>query len=408
MAQLRNVLMPRHAARLTAALLTLLVSVFWVVPETSKSRAYLQPSGEHSLTGRRSVALAGLLSPLVLGNDAHAITQEELRVASLFLCSSPSVIGIGEQPTRGRKAATAGSGFVWDGSHVVTNYHVISDLQHPHVTFLTKDSDGIEQHTTLSACVVGADPLSDIAVLEVAIEDGQANLKQLMRPLPRGISAQLKPGQEVFALGNPYGLEHSMSRGIVSGVSRKMEGQAGRPMNGIIQTDASINPGNSGGPLLDTKGAVVGINTAILSMSGSFQGVGFAVPIDTVTKNVNSMLSEGYVSRPSLGVVFAPDEMSRSLGVGGAMVLKVLPGGPAQRAGLRALRGGQLGDVIVSLGGRPVGSAGDVFTLLDQRAPGEDVTMSVQRASADENSDQFDVVDLTVRLGRSNSKLVVT
>ncbi|CAE7500409.1 DEGP1 [Symbiodinium natans] len=137
-----------------------------------------------------------------------------------------------------------------------------------------------------------------------------------MQPLSRGASADLKPGQEVFALGNPFGLEHSMSKGVISGVARSMEGTAGWPMSGIIQTDASINPGNSGGPLLNSEGSVVGVNTAILSTSGTFSGVGFALPIDTVQKNVASMIEEGYVTRPSIGVELAPDEVLAQLLLG--------------------------------------------------------------------------------------------
>eukprot|EP00913_Durusdinium_trenchii_P020908 g19644.t1 len=213
------------------------------------------------------------------------------------------------------------------------------------------------------AYVVGADPLSDIAVLQVKDD---AQVETLMQPLQRGVSQELKPGQEVFALGNPFGLEHSMSKGVISGLSRSMEGTGGWPMSGIIQTDASINPGNSGGPLLDSEGSVVGVNTAILSTSGTFSGVGFALPIDTVAKNVGAMIEEGYVSRPSIGVELAPDSVSGALGVPGAMVMKVVPGGPAQQAGMRALHGGQLGDVIVRMGGRQISSSSDVFRYLDQ------------------------------------------
>jgi len=333
---------------------------------------------------------------------------EELRAASLFQRVSPSVLTVGEKrssPSAAPQGPT-GTGFVWDASHVVTNFHVVGELKDPHVTFLRKGEAG-DEHVTFGAYVVGADPLSDIAVLQVKDDQSAEMLPSLMQPLERGQSQMLKPGQEVFALGNPFGLEHSMSKGVISGLSRSMEGAGGWPMNGIIQTDASINPGNSGGPLLDSEGAVVGVNTAILSTSGTFSGVGFALPIDTVAKNVGAMIEEGYVSRPSIGVELAPDAMSESLGMPGAMVMKVVPGGPAQRAGMRALRGGQLGDVIVRMGGRQISSSSDVFRYLDQRTPGEEIVMTVQRPSPDVNSDDPDVVDLKVRLGRSNSKMVV-
>jgi S1-C subfamily serine protease len=348
----------------------------------------------------------GLLAANPAG-AARAITQDEWKAASLFMETSPSVVGIGEVPLRA--GSSIGTGFVWDDYHVVTNFHVISELRRPYVTFLSKDASGADEHITVGANIVGADPLSDIAVLQVQTDgEDRYSVPRFMQALPRGVSNSLLPGQEVFALGNPFGLEHSMSKGVISGVSRTMDGQAGWPMSGIIQTDASINPGNSGGPLLNSEGAVIGVNTAILSSSGTFAGVGFALPIDKVQQNVASMIREGYVSRPSLGVELAPDDMTESLGVGGAMITKVFTGSPAQQAGLRAMRKGHLGDVIVSIAGRPISKSQDVFSFLDQKLPGEEIMMSVQRASADVSSDKLDQVDLTVRLGRSNSKLVST
>ena len=379
----------------------------YVLPGSQRKQTTGDTDAKPSLL-RRSM-MAGLLIPAYPGR-ADALMAEELRAASLFQRVSPSVLTVSEKRNSPSAApdGPTGTGFVWDGSHVVTNFHVVRELKDPHVTFLRKGEGGAsDEHVTVGAYVVGADPLSDIAVLQVKDEASDGTLPALMRPLDRGNSQVLRPGQEVFALGNPFGLEHSMSKGVISGVSRSMEGAGGWPMNGIIQTDASINPGNSGGPLLDSDGSVVGVNTAILSTSGTFAGVGFAIPIDTVAKNVGAMIEEGYVSRPSLGVELAPDAMSESLGMPGAMVMKVMPGSPAQRAGMRALHGGQLGDVIVRMGGRQISSSSDVFRYLDQKEPGEEIVMSVQRPSQDVNSDNPDVVDLKVRLGRSNSKMVV-
>lgn len=382
-------------------------ATLYVVPESRQPSSGSAEGADQTKPLQRRALLAGLLAPAIPGR-ADALMPEELRAASLFQRVSPSVLTVGEKrssPSAAPQGPT-GTGFVWDASHVVTNFHVVSELKDPHVTFLRKGEAG-DEHVTLGAYVVGADPLSDIAVLQVKDDQSAELLPSLMQPLERGQSQLLKPGQEVFALGNPFGLEHSMSKGVISGLSRSMEGAGGWPMNGIIQTDASINPGNSGGPLLDSEGAVVGVNTAILSTSGTFSGVGFALPIDTVAKNVGAMIEEGYVSRPSIGVELAPDAMSESLGMPGAMVMKVVPGGPAQRAGMRALRGGQLGDVIVRMGGRQISSSSDVFRYLDQRKPGEEIVMTVQRPSPDVNSDDPDVVDLKVRLGRSNSKMVI-
>jgi len=220
-----------------------------------------------------------------------------------------------------------------------------------------------------------------------------------MAPLPRSSSNNLLVGQNVFAFGNPFGLEHSMSRGIISGVARKMEGAGGRPINGVIQTDASINPGNSGGPLLDSDGNVIGVNTAILTGSGTFAGVGLAIPIDTVSRNVESIISKGFVRRPRLGIVFAPDVMSEELQLNGIMVMKVAPDGPAASAGVRPMRGGRLGDVVVSMDGKRVASTDDLFGVLEQKAPGDLVKLVVQRASTDAESDKYEEVELKVTLG---------
>lgn len=296
----------------------------------------------------------------------------------------------------------AGSGFVWDKNYVVTNSHVIQGMEKPYVTFLSQDTNGGIRRMTLDAAVVGADAASDVAVLRVGARTrdvGDMPLN-LMQALPRGTSSNLLVGQSVFAFGNPFGLEHSLSRGIISGVSRKMEGAGGRPINGVIQTDASINPGNSGGPLLNSDGQVIGVNTAILTGSGTFSGVGLAIPIDTVSRNVESIIAKGFVRRPILGIVFAPDVMSEELQLNGIMVMKVVPEGPAEKAGVRPMRGGRLGDVVVQMDGKRISSTDDLFAILDTKVPGQSVGMTVQRASVtDTESDKYENVDLTIKLG---------
>ncbi|CAJ1428692.1 unnamed protein product, partial [Effrenium voratum] len=242
--------------------------------------------------------------------------SDEQLVTALFERVTPGVVSIAKEPppqdTLGEKPspAIAGSGFVWDKKHVVTNFHVISELQTTFVTFLLKDGSG-PRRVSYRAEVIGYDSTSDVAVLEVLTPDGSG--------LPKG--------QNVFAFGNPFGLEHSLSRGIISGVSRRLESAGGRPISGVIQTDASINPGNSGGPLLNSEGQVIGVNTAILSGSGMFAGVGLAIPIDTVSKNVESILSRGFVKRPLLGLVFAPDVMDQELQLNGIMVMRAAASG---------------------------------------------------------------------------------
>jgi len=319
---------------------------------------------------------------------------------------TPGVVSIAKEPppkdTLGEKpsAGIAGSGFVWDKQHVVTNYHVISELQTPYVTFLLKDGSG-SKRLSYQAQVVGYDTTSDVAVLEVASKEQQESPKGLMQPLSRGRSDRLLVGQNVFAFGNPFGLEHSLSRGIISGVSRRLEGAGGRPISGVIQTDASINPGNSGGPLLNSDGEVIGVNTAILSGSGMFAGVGLAIPIDTVFKNVESIISKGFVKRPLLGIVFAPDVMDQELQLNGIMVMKVIPDGPAASAGVRPMRGGRLGDVVVAMDGKRLSTTDDLFGMLEQRAPGDTIKLTVQRPSADVDSEKLEELDLPIKLGQA-------
>ncbi|CAK0880176.1 unnamed protein product [Prorocentrum cordatum] len=374
------------------------------------------PPRRGSAAGRRS-ALAGAGGALLAlgglaagpGTAAARLTPQELQQVELFSRSSPSVLGISEGFTRllqGMPAPSGatGSAFIWDDDHIVTNFHVIAHMTDPYATFLVTGPSGNEIRSIHKLVLVGGDPLSDIAVLQApSLRDSEVH--KLIRPMSRGSSSTLVPGQEVFALGNPYGLEHSMSRGIVSGVSRTMPmGMGGRPMGGVIQTDAAINPGNSGGPLLDSKGRVVGINSGILSSTGSFGGVGLAIPIDLVEQHVTKMLSNGYVSRAVLGVTFAPAAMSKALGVDGVMVKQVVRDSPASRAGLRALGNGHLGDIIASIEGKSIASSTDVVRVLDQLAPGQAVKVQLKRASQDIDSDRYDIVDLRIVLDSSGQK----
>lgn len=368
---------------------------------------------EHPLRRQLLVPVLELCSALQVA-PALALSGDEQLVTSLFERVTPGVVSIareappkesmGEKPSPG----IAGSGFVWDKKHVVTNYHVINELQTPYVTFLLKDGEG-SKRLSYQAQVVGYDATSDVAVLEVGSQDSKDKQKEkemdiprgLMQPLARGRSDRLLVGQNVFAFGNPFGLEHSLSRGIISGVSRRLEGAGGRPISGVIQTDASINPGNSGGPLLNSDGEVIGVNTAILSGSGMFAGVGLAIPIDTVYKNVESIISKGFVKRPLLGLVFAPDVMDQELQLNGIMVMKVIPDGPAASAGVRAMRGGRLGDVVVAMDGKRISSTDDLFGMLEQRAPGDTVKLTVQRPSADVDSEKLEELDLSIKLGQA-------
>mmetsp|Transcript_23455 Transcript_23455/g.54680 ORF Transcript_23455/g.54680 Transcript_23455/m.54680 type:complete len:461 (-) Transcript_23455:188-1570(-) len=283
----------------------------------------------------------------------------------------------------------SGTGWVFDqDGHIVTNYHVIKDANELQVRFL----DGTQQ----VAKVVGVDPGSDVAVLEVKYPENKGRV--LPRPLVRGVSATLKVGQEVYAIGNPFGLDNTLTKGIVSGVGRTIMAGGGRPVQGAIQTDAAINPGNSGGPLLNSKGQVVGMNTVIISPSGGSSGVGFAIPIDTVAARVQSILKFGYVKRPNFGIVLGKDGLARRLcGKDGVLVVRVLEGGSAALSGVRPL------DVLLQIDSRRIKTSNDVFAELDLHEPGDTVKVQLLRpedpeAAVSDAGSAYQAVTLQVKL----------
>jgi S1-C subfamily serine protease len=267
-----------------------------------------------------------------------------------------------------------GSGFIWDEQgRVVTNYHVIRGAQEALVR--------LGDQRSFQARLVGASPEHDIAVLQIDVPEN------LPPPIPVGSSADLKVGQSVLAIGNPFGLDHTLTTGIVSALNRTVENEAGGEIDGVIQTDAAINPGNSGGPLIDSAGRLVGINTMIYSPSGAYAGIGFAVPVDTVNRVVSRVIAYGRYVRPTLGVL-ADDRVTRQLfggdGAGGVLVLGVRPGTPAARAGILATREERngniiLGDIIAAVGGRPVTTLSELVNALDAYEFGDRVTLTVIR-----------------------------
>ncbi len=267
----------------------------------------------------------------------------------------------------------AGSGFVWDADgHVITNNHVVQGAAEAKVR-LNDDRD-------YSARLVGASPAHDIAVLRIRVTERQPTA------LPIGTSSDLKVGQKVFAIGNPFGLDWSLTTGVVSALDRSLPAENG-VIEHLIQTDAAINPGNSGGPLLDSSGRLIGINTAIFSPSGAYAGVGFAVPVDTVNRVVPQLIAKGKYTRPVLGI--STDEqlnqlIAKQLGVKGVAVLKVEPGSPAETAGLRPARPGAdgsiaPGDIIVAVDGKPVDSVARLLNRLDEHKVGDTIKLTVQR-----------------------------
>jgi len=272
-----------------------------------------------------------------------------------------------------------GSGFIWDDQgRVITNYHVIRGAQEALVT--------LGDQRSFSAKLVGASPEHDLAVLQIDVPEN------LPPPVPIGSSAELRVGQAVLAIGNPFGLDHTLTTGIVSALNRTVDNEQGGTIDNVIQTDAAINPGNSGGPLIDSAGRLVGINTMIYSPSGAYAGIGFAVPVDTINRVVPRLINFGRYIRPTLGIS-ANDDVSRRLfgadGAGGVLVLGVTEGSPAARAGLRATEMEQsgnilLGDVIEAVDGRRVDSFATLINVLDGYEFGDRLTLTVRRANGSE------------------------
>ncbi|MCM2309018.1 MAG: trypsin-like peptidase domain-containing protein [Sulfuritalea sp.] len=267
----------------------------------------------------------------------------------------------------------SGSGFIWDeAGHVVTNHHVIDGASEATV----KLADG----SSYKARLVGTSPRHDIAVLR--IDTGFRKPE----PVPVGSSHDLRVGQKVFAIGNPFGLDWTLTRGIVSALDRSLAGDGGNSIHHLIQTDAAINPGNSGGPLLDSAGRLIGINTAIYSPSGASAGIGFAVPVDTVNRVVPQLIRHGKYARPTLGIE-ADEQLNQRLlallGQRGVVILKVAPGSAAAAAGLQgvAVRGGEVipGDVILAVNGKGIDGMEKLAALLDDQRVGDTVRLTVMR-----------------------------
>lgn len=336
--------------------------------------------------------------------EEEELSAEEARTVELFERCSASVVHINtfvhgsvvRGGVRGYRLDLqeipqgTGSGFVWDAQHIVTNFHVIKDADRATIV--------LSDNTTCEATLVGAEPDCDLAVLRIgAASDGSASEKRrVLTPLQRGKSYNLRVGQRVFAIGNPFGLDQTLTSGIVSGLGREIQGVTGRPIRGLVQTDAAINPGNSGGPLLDAKGRLVGVNTMIKSPSGAFAGVGFAIPVDVVVRVVQQLVAYGRRRRAYLGLSLAPDHVTRGFsgrlrsGLGGVLVLSVEPGSPAEEAGLKPTyqthSGIVLGDEIVAIDGTHVSSAESLAEAVDSHNVGDEVQVVFKRHSPDQGA----------------------
>jgi S1-C subfamily serine protease len=261
-----------------------------------------------------------------------------------------------------------GTGFVWDqDGHIVTNFHVVQEADHASVTL----NDG----SSYPAKIIGVAPDKDLAVLQIDAPP------QKLLPIPLGQSSTLKVGQKVLAIGNPFGLDQTLTTGVISGLGREIQSVSQRPISDVIQTDASINPGNSGGPLLDSSGRLIGINTAIYSPSGANAGIGFAVPVDTINRFVPELLKNGKITRPGLGINPLSDAVANQNRIDGVVIMGVSPGGAADQAGLTGARsaggGYQIGDVIVGIDGTEVHRLVDLYKIIDPHKVGDIVELTV-------------------------------
>lgn len=365
-----------------------------------------------------------LVDRLIENKNAHpsnrvGLSREETRVVNTFQRASPSVafISVAEQQTvqrgfsiRGVEVPTGtGSGFLWDKQgNVVTNYHVIASATKMKNPVINVKLQGVSK--PLPAKIVGYEPEKDLAVLRIPS-------RNLPDPVKVGSSDGLEVGQNVLAIGNPFGLDYTLTTGIVSALGREVQGIGGRPIKDCIQSDAAINPGNSGGPLLDSSGRLIGVNMAIYSPSGASAGIGFSIPVDTVRRVVNEIIRFGKVTRPSLGLNIANDSIVKNIAMqlrrelNGVMPVEVLTGSPSEKAGIKATvfrNDGtiELGDLITEVNEQKVNCVEDLLSSIESKSEGDVVVVKVWR-KCDKRMTQNIRVKLTTsdKLKKSSSKI---
>ncbi|MHC4467711.1 MAG: S1C family serine protease [Planctomycetota bacterium] len=328
--------------------------------ETAKPRLVI-PRGSLAEDEKGTIELFKLVSPSVVYITSIAVQRDFFSFRALEIPQG------------------TGSGFVWDeNGYIVTNFHVIKDAQSAEVT--------LADSSTWKAKLVGFEPDKDLAVLKIDAP------KRLLRAITVGTSSDLEVGQKVFAIGNPFGFDQTLTTGVISGLGREIESVTRRPIQGVIQTDAAINPGNSGGPLLDSSGRLIGINTAIVSPSGAYAGIGFAVPVDVVNRMVPQIIRYGKVQKPVLGVTIAEDHVVKRLGAEGVLIFTVKPGGAADKAGVRPTRRDRrgrvvLGDLILAVDNKKVSESKDLFRILDTHNIGDTVRLRIRRPGDEINLD---------------------
>lgn len=307
------------------------------------------------------------------------LSAEELNTIAVFEKAAKSVVYITNTAVRRDFFSLdtfeipqgSGSGFIWNRQgHIVTNFHVIYGADSIQVV--------LDDQSTHDARIIGVDPDHDLAVLQIS------GVSDTLNPLDVGSSQDLRVGQRVLAIGNPFGLDHTLTTGVVSALGRSIRSVNDRTIEGVIQTDAAINPGNSGGPLLNSAGQLIGVNTQIVSPSGAFAGIGFAVPVDIIKRVVPQLIQFGKVIHPGLGISLIPDSIATRWGVKGVVIAKVQPGTTAAQAGLKGLEESQagrirLGDVITAIDGEAVRTYDDLARILDRHNVGDRITVKVRR-----------------------------
>ncbi|MCA9488906.1 MAG: trypsin-like peptidase domain-containing protein [Myxococcales bacterium] len=326
-----------------------------------------------------TVAAVAPVDPPVHPPSRESRTEDERNSVDVFRAMAPATVFVTQNQLvldryslRATEVATGtGSGFVWDAQgHVVTNYHVIDGARSLSVT--------LQDQSVWPATLIGGDPMKDVAVLHI-----DAPASQLVPVVLPPAGYELEVGQKTLAIGNPFGLDHTLTTGVISALGREIVGYGNVTIKGMIQTDASINPGNSGGPLLDSSGRLIGMNSMIYSQAGQSAGIGFAVPYTIVQRVVDQIVNNGEVTRIGIGVDLVDDRIARRAGIDGVAILKVRPGTPAEKAGITGLRAGVrgavVGDVIVRVGEVDIHDFDDFYNALDPHRPGEHVEVVLVR-----------------------------
>ncbi len=328
---------------------------------------------------RPPLAATPAVTSVSAGPEQNSLLEDERNTIQVFEQASPAVVFITNKALRRdffsmnvfEVPQGTGSGFIWDTEgHIVTNNHVVEGGNSWSVT--------LNDNTSYDAELVGVEPSKDLAVMRIRAPRAK------LSPVMIGSSEKLRVGQKVIAIGNPFGLDQTLTTGVVSALGREIKANNGRTIQDVIQTDAAINPGNSGGPLMNSHGELIGINTAIYSTSGASAGIGFAVPVNIVRNIVPQLIQHGKVIRPGLGVSLLNDNVARRAGVNGVIIANVARGSAAQRAGLRGLSENdwgqaQLGDVIIGINNKPVTTYDELGTELEKYQVGETITVKILR-----------------------------